>query len=195
MLPFMGIALMLTCAAAWLADRSLAGGWRGRVWVMMATGAACIAAAALAFLMPSGGVFQILPPTPALPFYALLRVVPDKAGGVIAAFAFPGLIGLWFWTLGSNTSRVLSPLGLVLAGLFVATFAGLFASGLHLPDDPLFPGPSDPYGSGTGLNSWLWFTRALALYGFGYLAWALFFPGDRGHAPPDQDALPAREPS
>jgi hypothetical protein len=77
------------------AGRTLPPGPAWRPWVMAVSGVAGVFGAAWLFsLALRGAGLQIVPPFPTLPLYSLLRAVPGKLGGMVAAFTFPGLVAL-----------------------------------------------------------------------------------------------------
>jgi len=97
-----------------------------------------------------------------LPFYAILRAVPDKLGGVILMF---GAIGVLFILPWLDTSKVRSmryrPLGRWFFVFFVIACLGLGWCGAELPDNKV------PVLGAIGLN-FLWLGRILTLYYFAY---------------------------
>jgi ubiquinol-cytochrome c reductase cytochrome b subunit len=120
---------------------------------------------------------HIVPEWYYLPFYAILRAVPDKLMGVIAMF---GSIGCFFALPWLDTSKVRSmryrPTARIYFWFFVVACLVLGYCGARLPDDPVIPGlttftlyDSDP-------NSFVWLSRIAALYYFAYflvIQWAL----------------------
>ena len=112
---------------------------------------------------------HIVPEWYYLPFYAILRAVPDKLMGVLAMF---GAIGMFFALPWLDTSKVRSmryrPTARLYFWIFVLTCLVLGYCGAKLPDDPVIPGlttftliDSDP-------NSFVWLSRIATLYYFAY---------------------------
>jgi ubiquinol-cytochrome c reductase cytochrome b subunit len=110
---------------------------------------------------------HIVPEWYLLPFYAILRAIPDKFGGVLAMF---GAIGVLFVLPWLDTSKVRSlryrPVMRWWFILFVICCLGLGWCGAQLPDAEVVPGlPSFQLLDGQ-LNSYLWLTRLLTAYYF-----------------------------
>ncbi len=105
---------------------------------------------------------HIVPEWYLLPFYAILRAVPDKLGGVILMF---GAIGVLFVLPWLDTSRVRSmryrPVAKWFFGFFVVACLGLGWVGAELPDDPV------PGLGAVGVD-FLLLGRVLTLYYFAY---------------------------
>lgn len=112
---------------------------------------------------------HIVPEWYYLPFYAILRAVPDKLFGVLAMF---GAIGCFFALPWLDTSKVRSmryrPTARLYFWIFVLTCLVLGYCGARLPDDQVIPGlktfiliDSDP-------NSFVWLSRIASLYYFAY---------------------------
>jgi len=104
-----------------------------------------------------------------LPFYAILRAVPDKFGGVLAMF---GAIGVLFILPWLDTSKVRSmryrPTMKIFFVIFVVVGVILGWCGGQLPDAAVVPGmPSFTLIDGK-LNSYLWLTRLATLYYFAF---------------------------
>jgi ubiquinol-cytochrome c reductase cytochrome b subunit len=73
---------------------------------------------------PGASSFPIMPPWPALPFFALLRAVPNKLGGVVLMFASLFVLMTWPWMRADllrngPTRRVWPLLCLALAGIWI----------------------------------------------------------------------------
>jgi ubiquinol-cytochrome c reductase cytochrome b subunit len=102
---------------------------------------------------------EIVPEWYLLPFYAILRAIPDKLGGVIAMF---GSIAVLFVLPWLDTSKVRSlrfrPLAQPFFVLFVLACLALGWCGAQLPDNPVF---------GTPLKV-VDFSRILTAYYFAY---------------------------
>ena len=112
---------------------------------------------------------HIVPEWYLLPFYAILRAIPDKFGGVIAMF---GAIAVIFALPWLDTSKVRStryrPQAKLWFWIFLATCLVLGWCGAQLPDAQVIPGvPSFDLFDGK-LNSYLWLTRIATLLYFVY---------------------------
>lgn len=112
---------------------------------------------------------HIVPEWYMLPFYAILRAIPDKFGGVVAMF---GAIGVLFILPWLDTSRVRSmryrPTMKIFFVIFLFVGLGLGWCGAQLPDAPVVPGmPSFTLFDGQ-LNSYLWLTRLFTAYYFAF---------------------------
>ncbi len=105
---------------------------------------------------------HIVPEWYLLPFYAILRAVPDKLGGVILMF---GAIGVLFILPWLDTSKVRSmryrPMARWFFGFFVIACLGLGWAGAALPDDPV------PGLGALGVD-FLLMGRILTIYYFAY---------------------------
>jgi ubiquinol-cytochrome c reductase cytochrome b subunit len=112
---------------------------------------------------------HIVPEWYFLPFYAILRAVPDKLGGVLAMF---GSIGVLFVVPWLDTSKVRSMRYRPTAKLYFFLFllAGLVLGfcGARLPDDQVIPGLTSFTLGDADLNSFVWLSRVAALYYFAY---------------------------
>jgi len=112
---------------------------------------------------------HIVPEWYFLPFYAILRAVPNKLGGVLAMF---GAIGVLFVLPWLDTSKVRSmryrPTAKLYFFIFVAACLVLGYCGGKLPDDPVIPGVTSFSLLGSDLNSFVWLSRVAALYYFAY---------------------------
>ncbi|HEX4179170.1 MAG TPA: cytochrome b/b6, partial [Caulobacteraceae bacterium] len=112
---------------------------------------------------------HIVPEWYFLPFYALLRAVPNKLGGVIAMF---GSIGMLFILPWLDTSKVRSMryrpqaklyfLGFVVACLILGVCGG------HEPDDVWLPSLAGFNLFDSDLFSYTWVARVFGLYYFAY---------------------------
>ena len=112
---------------------------------------------------------HIVPEWYMLPFYAILRAIPDKFGGVVAMFAAIGVLFVLPWL---DTSKVRSmryrPTMRTFFIIFVLVGMGLGWCGAQLPDAAVVPGmPSFQLADGQ-LNSYLWLTRLFTLYYFAF---------------------------
>jgi ubiquinol-cytochrome c reductase cytochrome b subunit len=147
---------------------------RARAWILFAT---------FVFFMPNalGHADNYIPAdplvTPAhivpewyfLPFYAILRAVPDKLMGVLAMF---GAIGCLFALPWLDTSKVKSmryrPQAQLYFVIFVVTCWILGVAGGKLPDDPVIPHLTTFNFIDADLNSYVWLSRFATLYYFAY---------------------------
>ncbi len=105
---------------------------------------------------------MIVPEWYLLPFYAILRAVPDKLGGVILMFAAIGVLFVLPWL---DTSKVRSmryrPMARWFFGFFVVSCLGLGWAGAELPDT-MVPGLG-----AIGVD-FLLLGRVLTIYYFAY---------------------------
>ena len=112
---------------------------------------------------------HIVPEWYFLPFYAILRAVPNKLGGVLAMF---GAIGVLFVLPWLDTSKVRSmryrPTAKLYFFFFVAACVVLGYCGGKLPDDQVLSGLTTFSVMGSDLNSFVWLSRIAALYYFAY---------------------------
>jgi len=112
---------------------------------------------------------HIVPEWYFLPFYAILRAVPDKLGGVILMF---GAIAVMFVLPWLDTSKVRSmryrPAAKLYFFIFVLACIILGYCGGKLPDDHVIPGLSTFTLIDADLNSFVWLSRFAALYYFAY---------------------------
>lgn len=112
---------------------------------------------------------HIVPEWYFLPFYAILRAVPDKLGGVLLMF---GAIGTLFVLPWLDTSKVRSmryrPTARLYFFLFVFFALVLGYCGGQLPDDPVFGSPSGFMLLDADINSMVWLSRIATIYYFAY---------------------------
>jgi len=112
---------------------------------------------------------HIVPEWYFLPFYAILRAVPDKLMGVILMF---GAIVMLFILPWLDTSKVRSmryrPTARLYFFIFVLACIVLGFCGAHPPDDHVIPGISGFQLLDSDINSFVWLSRFGALYYFGY---------------------------
>jgi len=112
---------------------------------------------------------HIVPEWYFLPFYAILRAVPDKLMGVLAMF---GAIACLFVLPWLDTSKVRSmryrPMAKVYFVVFVIACIVLGFCGAKLPDDQVIPGLTTFKLMESDLNSWVWLSRIGTLYYFAY---------------------------
>jgi ubiquinol-cytochrome c reductase cytochrome b subunit len=104
-----------------------------------------------------------------LPFYAILRAIPNKLMGVIA---LAGAIACIFALPWLDTSKVRSmryrPQAKLYFWIFVATCLVLGVCGHHEPDEQLIPGAVGFSLMDSNINSFVWLSRIAALYYFAY---------------------------
>jgi ubiquinol-cytochrome c reductase cytochrome b subunit len=112
---------------------------------------------------------HIVPEWYMLPFYAILRAIPDKFGGVVAMF---GSIGVLFILPWLDTSKVRSmryrPTMKVFFLVFCLVGLGLGWCGGQLPDAHVIPNLVTFNLVDGDLNSYLWLTRLLTAYYFAF---------------------------
>ena len=112
---------------------------------------------------------HIVPEWYFLPFYAILRAVPDKVMGVVAMF---GAIGVLFALPWLDTSKVRSmryrPMAKLYFIILVVVCIILGFCGAKLPDDQVIPGLETIKILESDLNSWVWLSRLATLYYFAY---------------------------
>ncbi|MGZ3368544.1 MAG: cytochrome b, partial [Caulobacteraceae bacterium] len=112
---------------------------------------------------------HIVPEWYFLPFYAILRAIPDKLIGVLCMF---GSIGLLFVLPWLDTSKVRSmryrPSAKLYFCIFVLVCIGLGFCGANEPDQKLIPGVSGFQLLDYNLNSFVWLSRLLTTYYFAY---------------------------
>jgi quinol-cytochrome oxidoreductase complex cytochrome b subunit len=112
---------------------------------------------------------HIVPEWYLLPFYAILRAVPNKLAGVLLMF---GSIGTLFVLPWLDTSKVRSmryrPTIRLYYFIFILDCLVLGVCGAHAPDDLVIPGVSGPQFLDADLNSYVWLSRISALYYFAY---------------------------
>jgi ubiquinol-cytochrome c reductase cytochrome b subunit len=111
---------------------------------------------------------HIVPEWYLLPFYAILRAVPDKFGGVLLMFGAIVVIFLLPWL---DTSKVRStryrPTAKIFFWIFLVTCLILGWCGAQLPDDMVFSVGERADGSAIGLN-YVWLTRIVTAMYFAY---------------------------
>ena len=112
---------------------------------------------------------HIVPEWYFLPFYAILRAVPDKLMGVLAMF---GAIGCLFALPWLDTSKVRSmryrPMAKMYFLIFLVVCVILGFCGAKLPSEPVIPGLVTFPLFGDDLNSWVWLSRVATLYYFAF---------------------------
>jgi len=114
---------------------------------------------------------HIVPEWYFLPFYAMLRSVPNKLGGVVTMF---GAIALLFVLPWIDTSKVRSmryrPTMRLYFFIFIAVCLVLGWCGAHEPADSVIPNVTTFTLGDYDLNSMVWLSRVATLY---YLAYFL----------------------
>ncbi|WP_312165843.1 cytochrome b/b6 [Phenylobacterium sp.] len=112
---------------------------------------------------------HIVPEWYFLPFYAILRAVPDKLGGVLLMF---GAIAVMFVLPWLDTSKVRSmryrPTAKLYFFIFLLACLVLGYCGGQLPDDHVIPHLSTFKLLDADLNSFVWLSRIATLYYFAY---------------------------
>jgi ubiquinol-cytochrome c reductase cytochrome b subunit len=112
---------------------------------------------------------HIVPEWYFLPFYAILRALPNKLAGVLAMF---GAIATLFVLPWLDTSKVRSmryrPTAKLYFFIFILACVALGFCGAKLPDDPVIPGVTSFQLLDSELNSFVWLSRIAALYYFAY---------------------------
>ncbi|HEX7884757.1 MAG TPA: cytochrome b/b6 [Phenylobacterium sp.] len=112
---------------------------------------------------------HIVPEWYFLPFYAILRAVPDKLGGVLLMF---GAIATLFVLPWLDTSKVRSmryrPQAKLYFWIFILAALVLGYCGGQLPDDPVIAQPSGLLLLDADINSFVWLSRVATLYFFAY---------------------------
>jgi len=113
---------------------------------------------------------HIVPEWYFLPFYAILRAIPNKLGGVIAMF---GAIAVLFTLPWIDTSKVRSMRYRPTARLFFFLFALdcliLGLCGANPPDAHVWPGVQGFQLLDSNINSYTWLARVATTAYFGYL--------------------------
>ena len=112
---------------------------------------------------------QIVPEWYLLPYYAILRAIPNKLMGVIA---LGGAIACIFALPWLDTSKVRSmryrPQAKLYFWIFVVDAFLLGICGHHEPDQQLIAGLATPQIGDYPINTYVWLSRICALYYFAY---------------------------
>jgi quinol-cytochrome oxidoreductase complex cytochrome b subunit len=112
---------------------------------------------------------HIIPEWYMLPYYAILRAVPDKVMGVAL---MGGAIACIFILPWLDTSRVRSMRYRPQAKLYFFIFVGVCVilgfCGAHEPDEPVIRGVSGFTLGDSNINSFVWLSRVTAAYYFAY---------------------------
>jgi quinol-cytochrome oxidoreductase complex cytochrome b subunit len=136
---------------------------------------------------------HIVPEWYFLPFYAILRAVPDKLGGVLLMF---GAIGVLFILPWLDTSKVRSmryrPTAKLYFLIFVLAALVLGYCGARLPDDPVIPGVTGFTLFDSDINSFVWLSRIATAYYFAYFLVILPVLGlvEKPHPVPESISAP-----
>jgi quinol-cytochrome oxidoreductase complex cytochrome b subunit len=119
---------------------------------------------------------HIVPEWYLLPFYAMLRAIPDKFGGVIVMFSSIAVLFILPWI---DTSKVRSmryrPVSRWFFIIFILVCFGLGWCGAQLPDDLVFTVGQDAQGEPIGMK-YVLLSQILTVCYFGFFA-SLFFLG------------------
>ena len=112
---------------------------------------------------------HIVPEWYFLPFYAILRAIPNKLAGVLAMFASIGFLFVVPWL---DTSKVRSmryrPSARTYFWIFVVTCIVLGFCGAHEPDEQVIPGLASFTLFDSAINSYVWLSRIGVLSYFSY---------------------------
>jgi len=112
---------------------------------------------------------HIVPEWYFLPFYAILRAVPNKLGGVLFMFSAIAVLFVLPWL---DTSKVRSmryrPQIRPYYFIFLLACLVLGWCGAHAPDDSVIPGMTAFQMGDANLNSYVWLSRVAAVYYFAY---------------------------
>jgi ubiquinol-cytochrome c reductase cytochrome b subunit len=120
---------------------------------------------------------HIVPEWYFLPFYAILRAIPNKLMGVLAMF---GAIGVLFVLPWIDTSKVRSmryrPTARTFFWMFAVICLVLGYCGGHEPDQQVIPGLAGFNLADANINSFVWLSRLGVVGYFGFFV-SLFFVG------------------
>ena len=136
---------------------------------------------------------HIVPEWYLLPFYAILRAVPNKVMGVLMMF---GALGVLFVLPWLDTSKVRSmryrPTMRWFFAIFVVVAFGLGWCGANPPDQPVIGDPGTAVGFqlfDSNINSFTWLSRILTLYYFVYFLIIVPITGWRETTLPMPDSI------
>ena len=134
---------------------------------------------------------EIVPEWYLLPFYAMLRAVPNKLLGVVTMF---GSIASLFILPWLDTSKVRSmryrPTMRWFFGIFFVVCVLLAICGANPPDRPVIPNPNIGFMFGdNNINSYVWLSRILTLYYFGFFWLIMPITGWREKTLPVPDSI------
>ena len=134
---------------------------------------------------------EIVPEWYLLPFYAMLRAVPNKLLGVITMAASIASLFVLPWL---DTSKVRSmryrPTMRAFFAIFFVVCIGLAICGAHPPSTPLIPNLEvniTPLGD--SINSYVWLSRILTLYYFAFFWLIMPITGWREKTLPVPDSI------
>ena len=121
---------------------------------------------------------EIVPEWYLLPFYAMLRAIPDKLMGVLTMFGSLGILFLLPWL---DTCKVRSmryrPTRRWLFIIFFFVCLGLAFCGANPPDKLVIPNPNLGFELfDSNINSYVWLSRVLTFYYFAYFI-SMWFMG------------------
>jgi len=113
---------------------------------------------------------HIVPEWYLLPFYAILRAIPNKLMGVLAMFAAIGVLFVLPWLDRAKVrSMRYRPTARVFFVLFLVTCVILGFCGAHEPDDLVFGGGKWFALGDADLNSYVWLSRIFTFCYFAYM--------------------------
>jgi ubiquinol-cytochrome c reductase cytochrome b subunit len=113
---------------------------------------------------------QIVPEWYLLPFYAILRAVPNKLVGVLAMFGAIGVLFILPWIDTAKTKSMrYRPTACIFYIIFFVVCVILGFCGANEPDKQIVPGVMlGSFGTDYDLNSFVWLSRFSAAYYFVY---------------------------
>ena len=133
---------------------------------------------------------HIVPEWYLLPFYAILRAVPNKVLGVLMMFGSLGLLFLLPWL---DTAKVRSmryrPTMRWFFFIFVLVTFSLGWCGANPPDQQVIPGFDGFQLGDSNVNSFVWLSRVLTLYYFAYFVIIVPVTGWRETTLPMPDSI------
>jgi ubiquinol-cytochrome c reductase cytochrome b subunit len=133
---------------------------------------------------------HIVPEWYLLPFYAILRAIPDKLSGVLG---LAGALAMLFALPWLDTSKVRSmryrPTARIFFLVWVAFVMALGWCGSQEPDGLVFPGGPGPVLIDYGINTVTWLSRISAIYYFAYFLVIVPILGLRERTLPLPDSL------
>lgn len=147
--------------------------WKSKALLSLAGTASVALIVALTFVYLSRPdddmMAHIIPPWYLLPFYAILRSVPDKLGGVILVFSTFLLACAWPWIGGRNWQNLWTTrAGKTALAVLAFVPPTLLFCGARLPDDPFLPSLASPRLFDADLNSFVWLSRLAVAYLFAF---------------------------
>jgi ubiquinol-cytochrome c reductase cytochrome b subunit len=133
---------------------------------------------------------HIVPEWYFLPYYAILRAVPDKLSGVLAMGGAIACIFAMPWLDRSHVrSMRYRPQARLYFFIFCAAVLLLGFAGAKEVDDPVIEGMKGFTLLDANINTWVWPSRIGALYYFSYFLIILPFVGMREKALPVPDSI------